>query len=100
MGTTRTRWGICLLMTALFLPAVAADELIRNGDFEKGVKAFESGYRYSPGDIVDPGTYDVVKKPRSAHDSADDFGDHTSGKGFMLMVNGALKDKVVVWEQT
>jgi hypothetical protein len=95
-----SRWACGLVLLAAPATAAWADELIRNGNFEHGAQDFRTAYRHSPGNVGDPGTYDVLKDPRAAHDSAAPFGDHTSGKGYLLMVNGATAAGAVVWEQS
>src|SRR5262245_56943309 len=72
---------------------LSGQNLITNGDFALAITGFTSGYTYSPGNILDPGTYDVVDNP--AHSRPNDnesasYGDHTSGTGLMLAVNGTL----------
>jgi len=74
--------------------------LIANGDFEEGNTGFSTGYVYST-DIEPEGRYVVGFNPRDYHPSALSYGDHTSGSGKMMMVNGATTTTdVVVWEQT
>jgi hypothetical protein len=48
------------LLLLLGAPA-RTEELFRNADFEQGAKHFGSDYRHCPGDVLDPGTYDVDK---------------------------------------
>jgi hypothetical protein len=76
---------------------------IANGDFSLGNTGVTTGYTYSPGDIGPAGSYDVVDNP--AHSRPHDtnpasFGDHTTGTGLMLAVNGAEDPTRVVWSQT
>lgn len=73
--------------------------LIVNGDFESGNTGFTSEYSYSPGDIVPDGVYDLVRNPASDSPSAASYGDHTSGTGFMMAINGSTSQNVVVWSQ-
>jgi hypothetical protein len=82
------------------LPSPRADERIRNGDFEQGLKGFRSAYRHSPGNIRDEFTFAIVRSPREVHDSAAAFGDHTSGTGLMMTVNGADAADRLLWGQT
>src|SRR5688500_7721593 len=74
--------------------------LIYNGDFELGNKGFLMDYTFSPGDIRREGTYDLSTDPRRSHEAAASYGDHTSGAGLMMVVNGATKPDQVVWSQT
>lgn len=81
-------------------PPANADERIRNGDFEQGNVGFRSDYKRAPGNIRPEITYDVVVDPRNCHGEAASFRDHTSGKGNMMVVNGAVAPGLVVWGQT
>jgi hypothetical protein len=88
------------LALALLTARPARADLIVNGDFEAGNVGFTSGYRYSPGNILDTGTYDVVTDPLLSQPFATSYGDHTTGSGRMLAVNGAEVPDLVVWSQT
>jgi hypothetical protein len=66
-------------MTAL------GDRPLRNGNFEQGNKEFRTAYKHSPGSVPDALTCDVVKDPNTVYRDAASFGDHTSGKGNMLV---------------
>jgi hypothetical protein len=93
-------WCWALVIAPGFAPALRADELIRNGDFEQGNKEFGTAYKHSPGNVLDVLTYDVVKDPNTAHRDAASFADHTSGKGYMMVVNGGDAADQALWEQT
>jgi hypothetical protein len=97
----RRRASICLIL-ALIVPAapLGAQELIINGDFELGRSGFASDYTYSPGDISSAKTYDILADPHAAYGNASSYGDHTSGHGLMMAVNGALTQNATVWSQT
>lgn len=82
------------------LSSTASANLIVNGDFEAGNTGFSSDYRHSPGDIVPAGVYDIVADPKSVHESATSYGDHTGGSGLMMAVNGETTLNAVVWGQT
>ena len=80
-----------LTLGFVFLAApLGAQELIPNGDFELGNSGFASAYSFSPGDISSAKTYDVLADPQAAYGGATSYGDHTSGQGLMMAVNGAL----------
>ncbi len=74
--------------------------LIVNGDFEAGNSGFTSDYTYSPGNLNPAGRYAVLTDPNSAHGQATSFGDHTTGYGLMMAVNGANLANQIVWSQT
>jgi len=86
--------------SAMALSGFASANLITNGDFETGNSGFSSDYTHSPGNINGAGTYAVVTDPRSVHGSATSYGDHTSGSGNMMAVNGSTTQGETVWQQT
>ena len=93
----------------------ASANLIFNGDFSAGNTGFTSDYTYiAPGTVNPPGapdqgqsdytlwdegTYSVGTDPNSLHASWASFGDHTTGTGNMMIVNGAASP-VSVWQGT
>ena len=74
--------------------------LIDNGDFEGGNSGFSSDYTYSPGDLVPEGLYDILPNAQASHPGFAPCGDHTSGTGNMMAVNGAGTPNQNVWCQT
>src|SRR5262245_25356363 len=74
--------------------------LIINGDYESGNSGFTSSYAYSPGDLRRDTVYDILRNPSSAHSIGVSFGDHTTGSGLMMAVNGSVAGNVTVWSQT
>ena len=94
---------VMFLTAVAVLHAAAATSfgnLTVNGDFESGNTGFSSGYGYSLTDTTPPQSYTVGTNPRNTHSSAASYGDHTSGLGNMLVVNGSTADDVTVWEQS
>jgi hypothetical protein len=114
---------ITILMATLAALALAVGpafaNLITNGDFEAGNTGFSSAYlyfakpatpanSYGPGypgpvgytklSLYDEGTYGVGTSPKLYHQSWASFGDHTTGAGNMMIVNGAVSAaNVNVW---
>ena len=100
---------------SLTVSQASAMNMILNGNFSSGNTGFTSSYNYiapgtpNPGDSPDPGgsdytlwdegTYSVGTNPNSFHASWASFGDHTTGTGNMLIVNGAAS-QVTVWQGT
>jgi hypothetical protein len=82
------------------VPSERADERIINGNFEQGPKAFRTAYRHSPGNVRDDLTFCLARSPRDGHGDAAAFGDHTTGKGLMMVVNGGNALDKVLWGQT
>jgi hypothetical protein len=78
-----------------------SQNMIQNPDFEQGNLGFATDLTYSPGNIVPPGTYDVLTNPQAANNILDPCGDHPSGGGNMLAINPAPQNVGQdVWQQT
>lgn len=70
---------------------------IVNGDFEAGNSGFQS--QYTP-DIQGPETYSVIENPKSKNNLFVAMGDHTTGDGLMMVINGSTQtDAPVAWSQ-
>ncbi|RYG21526.1 PEP-CTERM sorting domain-containing protein [bacterium] len=79
--------GMKTILSLAVLSAVAAAKAgIVNGDFSSGSSGFTSDY--STGSLYDPAVIGVDTNPSNVHGSWSPFGDHTSGNGNMLIVNG------------
>jgi len=85
--------------------------LVVNGDFEDGNVGFSSSYTfhdttevvlgcYANAPLGCEGTYTVVRSPRSVHPNFYRCGDHTTGQGMQMVINGASTTGVVIWSQT
>lgn len=78
--------------------------LVANGDFEAGNTGFTSNYILGTGgtfgDLSNTGTYGIYTSPDQGHSNFDPCGDHTTGTGNMLVVNGADTPDQNVWCQT
>lgn len=79
-------------------------ELVVNGDFSTGATGFTSdyvpGFGGTYGLLSAAGTYAVSTNPQLTHVNFQSFGDHTTGNGNMLVVNGADVLGQNVWCQT
>jgi hypothetical protein len=94
----------------LFLLGVSLDKvnaqcsitsnLVVNGDFSSGNTGFSSSYSYSSGDLHPEGKYDILTNPKVDHSNFSACGDHTTGSGNMMAINGATVAGVSVWCQT
>ena len=71
--------------------------LVTNGNFESGNTSFSSSYGYNPGNLNPEGKYDINTNPRNTHTNFAICGDHTTGSGNMMVVNGASVAGVTVW---
>jgi len=90
----------------------ALAQFITNGDFSAGNSGFTSAYLYfaqpavpasgytSPkSSLYDEGTYGVGTDPGLYHASWAHLGDHTTGTGNMMIVNGDTTPNVVYWSE-
>jgi hypothetical protein len=81
--------------------------LITNGDFESGNTGFLSDYAFTvypgsgEGGLPGAGEYAMTTNPAVdfPHAVTQSYGDHTTGSGQMMMVNGATTADLVVWSQ-
>lgn len=80
------------------------DNLIENGDFEMGDTLFTSDYVYGTGGtwgiLSLAGTYAISNDPINTHTNFASCGDHTSGSGNMMVVNGSETANAIIWSQT
>ena len=95
--------GMALL--ALSQAAVMGQNLIVNGDFSSGNTGFTSGYTYSSslssgGESAGEGNYYVTTNPNNTHSGFSSFGDHTTGSGNLMVVNGSTIANNSVWQET
>ena len=92
-------WGAGLLCAS----AAFADPIV-NGDFSAGNSGFASGYTFvtssSNTNCYPEGSYSVTTNPINCHNLWSSFGDHTTGTGNMLIVNGAPAANVPVWSES
>jgi hypothetical protein len=72
---------------------------LTNGDFEAGDTGFTTEYISVPFSNA-TATYTVGTNPNAWFGLFADFGDHTSGSGNMMIVNGAETAGATVWSQT
>jgi len=87
----------------LTVNSVLPDNLIANGSFSIGNVGFTSAYSYVPSStsaLVPSGLYTITTDPALDNPFAtDSFGDHTTGMGNMLAINGA-STPINVWCET
>ena len=95
------------LVTAAAAANAASADLIVNGDFESGNTGFTSDYinDSSPGAGLTAGAeqgagyYGIVTNSNTWHPYFASFGDHTTGSGNMMIVNGTDQSNKTVWQQ-
>lgn len=73
---------------------------IVNGDFSLGNTGFQSSYTYSASSLYAEGTYSVGTNPNNFHSAWPSMGDHTTGSGQMMIVNGGSVAGQTVWSET
>ena len=86
-------------MTYYMTSRILGNNLVVNGNFSGGNTGFISAYQYTSNGF-NPGTYFVGTNLSAWHPAAPNCGDHTTGNGAMMMVNGAQTSGVNVWTQT
>lgn len=72
---------------------------IYNGDFSLGNSGFVSGYILQTSGTY-PGHYAVTKNLAPLHTSYPVMGDHTTGDGYMMVIDGSLDPTIPFWCQT
>ncbi len=78
---------------------VQLGNLIANGDFSSGNTGFSSGYVYASPNTAE-GQYFVGTNAQSWNGGMAPCGDHTTGSGNMMLVNGATTANVSIYCQT
>jgi Ca2+-binding RTX toxin-like protein len=91
--------ALSLAVPAPGVPASAAGNLVINGDFSGGNVGFSTEYEFLQ-PSVDEGTYTIGRDPADHHPLFASYGDHTTGNGRMMIVNGAEVPGKRVWSQT
>jgi hypothetical protein len=74
--------------------------VVVNGDFSQGNTGFYSEFTYSPTSLYPHTVYAIVDNPRSLHSGFASYGDHTTGLGLMMAVNGSASSPTVLWRQS
>jgi gliding motility-associated-like protein len=85
-------------ITYYYTAQVTGNNLIVNGDFSQGNMGFTSSYSYANPNVTE-GQYFVGTNPQAWNGGLSACGDHTTGNGNMMMVNGAPVADVNVWKQ-
>jgi hypothetical protein len=86
-------WAIRLALffgVFIYFGVGAEAQMIVNGDFSAGNTGFSSQYVYTPnGTQTGPGDYGLTSNPSTGFTNGYyNYGDHTSGSGLMLLVDG------------
>ena len=75
-------------------------QLATNGNFSSGNSGFLTNYTYNPTSIWNDGTYAVGPNPNAVHPNFGSWGDHTTGSGNYMLVNGSTGGNKILWRQT
>ncbi|NUQ23123.1 MAG: SBBP repeat-containing protein [Saprospiraceae bacterium] len=78
----------------------ANNNLATNSNFTSGNTGFSSGYTFTNTPPLQPGQYWVGSNPSQINAGFTSCGDHTTGSGNMLVVNGAASTSSTIWCQT
>src|SRR5262249_42549342 len=104
MRTITHRSRVLIAAMAIAFPgvhrALAAANLVLNGDFSSGNSGFVSGYTFiSSGRSTTPGTYGIRTSSQDFNAAYASFGDHTNASGNMMLVDGAGSSSLPVWSE-
>lgn len=71
-----------------------------NWNFSSGNTGFSTQYIYNPTSIWNEGTYAVGPNPNAVHPNFASWGDHTTGTGNYMIINGSTNGIKTIWSQT
>lgn len=74
-------------------------DLFVNGDFSSGNTGFSSTLTYTS-DLIPENTYAIGTNPAEFHNNTYSYGDHTTGTGLMMIVNGPTVSNQIIWQET
>ena len=75
------------------------NQLATNGNFSAGNSGFLTNYTYNATSIWNEGTYAVGPNPNAVHPNFGTWGDHTTGSGNYMLVNGSATGNKILWRQ-
>lgn len=74
-------------------------QMATNGNFSSGNTGFLTAYTYNATSIWNEGTYAVGPNPSAVHPNFGSWGDHTTGTGNYMLVNGSTGGNKILWRQ-
>ena len=86
-------------LLSLLATCLSHANLLTNGGFELGAAGIQSNLILSP-DLRPEGNYFVGLDPHAYHNLWSSIGDHPSGTGNMMFVNGSTNADQLVWGQS
>ncbi len=102
-GATSQNLNVTTAGTYTCTALLYSNDMVNNGNFSLGNTGFTTSYGPGvggPNSIWNPETYEITTNPQSVHSNFMTFGDHTTGTGNMMAVNGSTIANTVVWSQT
>jgi gliding motility-associated-like protein len=103
-GSTTQNTAVTAPGTYFCTATKVSGNLIANGDFSAGNSGFSSNYVEGKGGTFGPlsqeGTYAVGNNPTAQHSHFPSFGDHTTGTGNMMIINGDPNANANIWCQS
>jgi len=98
----QTLSGLLAACAVILSPASGhAQNLLQNGAFSAGNTGFTSAYGFvSSGPSTSVGTYGIRSSSTDFNPGYNSFGDHTTGSGNMMLVDGSASGSAVVWQET
>jgi len=76
-----------------------SSQMATNGNFSNGNTGFLTAYTYNATSIWNEGTYAVGPNPNAVHPNFGSWGDHTTGTGNYMLVNGSTGGNKILWRQ-
>lgn len=101
----RNTIGLLAILCLLIASSAGASglNLVTNHDFSAGAVAFTSDYTNVDGTVADscwdPGTFAVSGSADPCHRLWTTGGDHSTGTGLFMLVNGKTDAAATIWEQ-
>ena len=98
-AVTRARVGSAAASITVSTQSGAVQPAV-NGNFSAGNTGFTSQYTNNQFSIWNEGTYAIGPNPNAVHANFGTWGDHTTGTGNYMIVNGSVLPNRTVWQQT
>ncbi|MCB9223761.1 MAG: PKD domain-containing protein [Crocinitomicaceae bacterium] len=102
LDSSLTSQTVCPIITTTYSVTsyTLGNDLIVNGDFSAGNTGFTSDYIFTSPTNTAASQYTVTSNPPGFNGAFSPCGDHTTGAGNMLVVNGSTTAGTSVWCQT